>query len=412
MLNILGINISTLAKKEILQKVSEFLQGKDGHYIATVNPEFLLATLKDEEFFYILNKADINVADGVGLQWAAAFMGHRLPRFTGVDLMWDICRLAAEQGKSVYLIGGEAGVAEAAAQKLKEKIPALRIAGAEAGLKPGEWKIDHGRWLKGKVKSDKLQERITASGADIVFVAFGHPRQEKWIYHALPELLTVKLAVGVGGSFDYIAGRVRRAPKIVRTLGLEWLWRLASTPKKRFWRIVDAVIKFPWEFFKWRYILRFLYRPSVLGLLYKREENGKLKALIVKRAGADDHWQLPQGGTEGEDTETAGRRELWEELGTNSFVTRGVFENMYRYEFGAQTSRYGSMPLRKNRGYKGQKQSLYLAEFTGTDSEIDIKYWDHNDWKWVDAEELPESVHKVRRAVARIAVEKLKKIIH
>lgn len=412
MLNILGINISTLSKKEILQEISGFLSGKGGHYLATVNPEFLLQTLKDEEFFYILNKADINVADGVGLQWAATFMGKRLPRITGVDLMLDICKLAAEQGKSIYLIGGASGVAEAAAKKLQETIPNLEVAGAEAGLQAGEWKIDHGRWVKGQVKSNKVQERITASGAEIVFVAFGHPHQEKWIWHALPELENVKVAMGVGGSFDYIAGKVKRAPRLVRVLGFEWLWRLISEPKKRFWRIVDAVVKFPWAFFKWQYILRFLYRPNVLCLLYKRDERGTLQALIVKRAGLEDHWQLPQGGTEGEGTETAGKRELWEELGTESFITRGVFENVYRYRFGKGTTRYGSggragVPPQKIKGYKGQKQSLYIAEFTGTDKEIDIRYWDHTDWKWVPVDELPDAVHKVRRAVTRIVVEKL-----
>lgn len=420
MLNILGINIATLPKKEILQEISDFLRGTKQHYIATVNPEFLLRTLRDEEFFYILNQADINVADGVGLQWAAMFLGKRLPRITGVDLMWDMCRIAAEQKKSVYLVGGAPGVAEEAAACLQAEIPALAIAGAESGLQPDEWRIDHGRWVTGREKSNQLQERINAAGAEVVFVAFGHPRQEKWIYHALAEkrnelnenvtsLKKVKVAMGVGGSFDYIAGRVRRAPKLVRAAGFEWLWRLVSEPQKRFWRIVDAVIKFPWAFFKWRYILPFLYRPNVLCLLYKQDEHGTLQALLVKRAGTDNHWQLPQGGTEGEPIETAGSRELWEELGTEHFATRGIFENIYRYKFGKPTGRYAGTG-RQVKGYKGQQQSLYIAEFTGSDDEIDIKYWDHDDWKWVDIAELPEAVHKVRRAATRIAVSKMQQI--
>jgi 8-oxo-dGTP pyrophosphatase MutT (NUDIX family) len=153
-------------------------------------------------------------------------------------------------------------------------------------------------------------------------------------------------------------------------------------------------------------VLRFLYRPNVLCLLYKRTERGSVQALLVKRAGTRDHWQLPQGGTEGEDAATAGRRELWEELGTNNFTDRGTFENVYRYRFGETTTRYASVG-RQVKGYKGQKQSLYVAEFTGTDSEFDIKYWDHVDWKWVDLAAVADAVHPVRRAATRIAVDAL-----
>ncbi|PIR91999.1 hypothetical protein COU01_04195, partial [Candidatus Falkowbacteria bacterium CG10_big_fil_rev_8_21_14_0_10_44_15] len=212
-INILGINISTDSRQEILKKISDFLNEKTPHYIVTPNPEFLLAAKHDEEFFYILNQADIAVPDGIGLVFAGWFMGKIIKRTAGIDLMFSLCALATKENKSVYLLGGGMGVAQVAAEKLKLQYPNLKIAGAEEGLKPGAWKLRSGKWLKGKAENQKLLERINAAKPDIIFVAFGHPRQERWIYHNLPLLNPplnkgregwggVKVAVGVGGSFD------------------------------------------------------------------------------------------------------------------------------------------------------------------------------------------------------------------
>src|SRR3989338_2307153 len=248
MLNILGINITTDSKREILQQISSFLdlapgpspKQTRGAYIVTPNPEFLLAARKDEEFFYILNHADIAAPDGVGLTFAGLFMGKFLKRISGIDLMYDICKLAEEKNKSVFLLGGAGEVAKQAAQTLRNKYPRLRIVGAESGLAVDEWKIEGGRWVKGEEKNKNLELRINETKPDIVFVAFGHVKQEKWIYHSLPNLPSVKIAMGVGGSFDFIAGKLKRAPKFLRVIGLEWCWRLLQEPRKRLPRIYDA----------------------------------------------------------------------------------------------------------------------------------------------------------------------------
>ncbi len=231
---ILGIKVTNLTLSEVLQKVREFLNSNQPHYIVTTNPEFIMAARRDKEFQNILNKADISVADGVGISIAARRRGIKLKqRITGVDLLWEICDMAEQEGKSVFLLGSKRGVPEKAAAVILKKHPRLKIVGAECGYR---------RWHR-PIKDKKLVSMITRKQPDILFVAFGQVRQEKWIYHNLPKIDSVKLAMGVGGSFDYISGAVKRAPRWMRSLGLEWLYRLLRQPW-RLPRIVTAVIKF------------------------------------------------------------------------------------------------------------------------------------------------------------------------
>jgi len=463
-INILGINISTERKQEIIKKIFDFLNSKTPHYVVTPNPEFLLAAHKNEEFFYILNQADIAVPDGIGLVFAGLFLGRIIRRISGIDLMLDVCALAEKENKSIFLLGGLDGVAKEATEKLKLKFPKLKIVGAEEGLKPGSWKLRSGKWLKGKIQNKQLEVRINEVRPDILFVAFGHPRQEKWIYHSMfshssgfnspykqensngftqnttsssppplrrgtgggedlnlnarnrimeyhpRKLNTVSLVMGVGGSFDFIAGRIQRAPKLMRTCGLEWLWRLTQEPKKRWPRIYDAVIKFPWEFFKWRFVRPWQYRPNVACLLYKRV-NGKIQVLLAERNHPVGHWQLPQGGTDGEDLITAGSRELREEIGTRKFKPIANFKNLHRYKFGNNYGGRAGVKSSQILGYKGQRQGLFIAEFIGQDSDITINFWDHRAWRWVDLEKVAGEVHPYRKEAAKIFMEKFKTIL-
>ena len=417
MINILGINISTDSKKEILEKISIFLdltpspspRQERGAFIVTPNPEFLLDASKDEEFFYILNKADIAVPDGTGLIFASLSMGKKIKRISGVDLMYDICALAEKKNKSVFLLGSDKNTAHEAGLKLKEIYPDLKIVGAEAGLEPGSWKIEGGRWISGESRNKNLEFRINKVKPDIIFVAFGQMKQEKWIYHSLPNLPSVKVTMGVGGSFDFISGKIRRAPKMMRILALEWLWRLIQEPRKRFRRIFNAVVIFPLVFFRWRFINPLCYRPNVACLLYKRE-NDNIKILIAERRMPAGHWQLPQGGTDGEKLEIAGSRELREEVGTDKFKPVKIFKNLYKYKFGDELTR-GGVKSKQILGYKGQKQGLFIAEFTGRDEDITINYWDHRNWKWVEMKNLVKEVDMYRKESAKIFLEKFKSVI-
>lgn len=165
-------------------------------------------------------------------------------RIAGSDFVWEIAALAAHEGYSMYLLGAGEGVAERAAEELRRfsrsSDPAtseLRIVGAEAGPS-----FSHSE--RSEESHTNVCKKILEAKPDVLLVALGHGKQEKWIAAHLHELPSVKIAMGVGGAFDFIAGRVRRAPRLLRALGLEWLWRLILQP----WRIVRiyrAVIVFP-----------------------------------------------------------------------------------------------------------------------------------------------------------------------
>ncbi|OGY45865.1 MAG: hypothetical protein A2731_01960 [Candidatus Buchananbacteria bacterium RIFCSPHIGHO2_01_FULL_39_8] len=233
---ILGIKIDNLSLQEILEKAKQFLASHNKYYIVTPNPEFLVAAKKDKNFAEILNYADIAIADGFGLVWAAKKQGQKLQRITGVDLMWHLCELAAEKNYPIYLFGAEEGIAKRVAELLLEYFPHLKIVGSESG---GEVSSD------GKITEDqRIITKINEVKPKIIFVALGQIKQEKWIFRHLDQLTSVKIAMGVGGAFDFISGNINRAPELLRNLGLEWLYRLIKEPR-RWRRIFNAVIVFP-----------------------------------------------------------------------------------------------------------------------------------------------------------------------
>lgn len=225
---ILGVKIDNLTMDEVLQEVEVFLTDNQQHYIVTPNPEFLVKAQKDKEFKEILNRADLAIPDGMGLIFASRFLGQPLKgRVTGTDLMEKICQRAALRGWSVFLIGDrEDGLAEETANQLKNKYSGLKITGSSF----------NDVILKGVFKG---------TSSKILFIASGAPTQEKWIAQNLAKMPSVGLAMGVGGAFNFISGRVQRAPRFLREVGLEWFWRLFCQPR-RIGRIFRAVIVFPW----------------------------------------------------------------------------------------------------------------------------------------------------------------------
>ena len=377
-INILGINISTLNKKNVLEKIEQFLNDGKQHQIVTPNPEFILNARKDEEFFYILNNADLSIPDGIGLKFASWAMGKNLHKFTGADLIKDILRIAEEKNLKIAIINWSGGLSkrEDIEKILKEKYPKLKFI-----IKDIE-----------KTELSSVYPELSSVNdfkPDILFCTLGAPYQEKWIYHVLTpspspnqervaekKLSSVKIAIGVGGAFDFLTNKIKRAPKLMRALALEWLWRLILEPKYRFRRIYNAIIIFPLTFIKWKFISPLIYRPNVACLLFKRTENN-YKILLVKRNDDKNHWQLPQGGTDGENIIKAGDRELREELNTNKFKIIKIHKNLWKYKFGERISEY-SAQVKEIVGYKGQKQSLIIAEFLGKDDDIKINFWDQD----------------------------------
>lgn len=273
-MKILGIRIDEVTQNQALEKVSEFLDSQKQNTIFTPNPEMLVDARKDEYFKEVLNSGDLNICDGFGL-WLAARLSLR-GKFTpakageaiqssvvhipGIDFMLDICQLAQEKNKSVYLLGsGDEEVVKRAAEALKKRYASLKICGFNkgpnivpqpagsrfGGKRPEDQKISYD-----EAGNEDLLYDIIMKAPDILFVGFGHGKQEKWIYENLAQLPSVKVAMGVGGSFDFLAGKINRAPKFMRRLGLEWLWRLTLEPW-RVKRIFKATVIFLYYYFRY-----------------------------------------------------------------------------------------------------------------------------------------------------------------
>lgn len=240
-ITILGITISSVKKSEAMQIARDFLFSQKQNYIFTPNPEMVVDASRDKNFKQALNQGDLNLCDGFGLSVFA-----RTPRIPGTDFMVELCALAEKENKSIYLLGsGNGEVVEKAAQFLLQKFPLLKIVGTDPGYKIEVINEKNGTRLDYNPNTrEETVHKIIMTGPDILFVAFGHNKQEQWIVENAPNLPSVKIAMGVGGAFDFLGNKTKRAPGFLRSLGLEWLWRLVFEPS-RIARIFKAVIVFP-----------------------------------------------------------------------------------------------------------------------------------------------------------------------
>ncbi|NUQ05717.1 MAG: WecB/TagA/CpsF family glycosyltransferase, partial [Anaerolineae bacterium] len=224
-LRMLGLPVSVVTYQAWMAQIARWMEedwqpGDRPRHVCTINPEMIMIARRDPVFRVVLERADLTVPDGVGLLLAARWKGRRLPeRVTGSDGVPMIAAEAAAMGWRLFFLGAAPGIADQAAAALLRDHPALQIAGVFSGSPAPD-------------EEDALVERINASGADILLVAYGAPEQDKWIARNSPRLY-VKMAMGVGGTFDFIAGAVPRAPAFMRRVGLEWLYRLYLQP----WRI-------------------------------------------------------------------------------------------------------------------------------------------------------------------------------
>lgn len=255
-INIAGVLIDNISYDQTLYKIDEFVQSKLPHHIVTSYSEFIVGAQTNEKFRAVLNRAALNVPDGIGILWAANYLSGEKglliwlwslaqiilspkstravikEQVTGSHLIWDIVRLAQEKKYTLALVGGLGSVAQQSATILQHKFPGLNISFAMS-----DNKFD-----------SNLVEQIQTSNSDILLVAFQPPKQEIWISENLANL-NVKVAIGLGGTFDYIAGKRPQAPKFMHYMGLEWLWRLITQPWriKRIWR---AIVEFSWLIYK------------------------------------------------------------------------------------------------------------------------------------------------------------------
>ncbi|KKQ51033.1 MAG: Glycosyl transferase, WecB/TagA/CpsF family [Parcubacteria group bacterium GW2011_GWD2_38_11] len=238
-MEILAVRIDNFSKKEILEKIEFFLTEPKLHQIATVNPEFVLRAQKDLEFKNILNKADLNVADGVGIWYAFFRYGDRLKnRIAGADLMEMILEIADEKSLKIFLAVNKDGLSNfnEIASALKKKYPSINFVG-------GEFDSSHQSSVISDPDEIKKDDRLLMTDDCILFCNFGAPFQEKFIFAQKPA--KIRIAMGVGGSFDFVTGKILRAPLWMQKIGLEWLWRFLQEPKYRLKRIINAVVVFP-----------------------------------------------------------------------------------------------------------------------------------------------------------------------
>ncbi len=211
--SILGVGVTNASSEEILEYVAQQVkENKEKFFIVTPNPEMVVYANDHHVYREVINQAQIALCDGVGLFIASSFLGKRVKeRISGVGFMISLCEKAAKNGLSIGLLGGRGGVAERTAKCLQRENPDLKIS---------------------YVAEEFDQKDLSSRGVDILFVAYGVPKQEEWIMTHLAKL-PVKVAMGVGGAFDYLSGDIMRAPFFIRSIGLEWLFRLIRQP----WRI-------------------------------------------------------------------------------------------------------------------------------------------------------------------------------
>lgn len=266
---VLNVQFDVCTKDEALGRVLDLLnnfQYESGRQIVTPNPEMLLEAAENEEFQDVLNRAWLSIPDGIGILWASTFQenskrsgkwARRLkaisslaslliyPKFcrkifteriTGIDFMESLCSVSREKKTPIFLLGARPGIAEKVKEILEIKYPGVSIVGTFSGS-PSEENFA------------PIQALIAETHPEILFVAYGAPRQELWIAKHLQELPSVKIAMGVGGAFDFISGMRHRAPKWMQKIGAEWVYRLIQEPS-RIKRIWNAAVKFPMKVIK------------------------------------------------------------------------------------------------------------------------------------------------------------------
>ena len=271
-IDVLGIRIDPLEENKLVKILRDYLKDEDRHFLATVNPEFIIEAQTNKKFRHILKYTDLNLADGIGILWATKYLNLKTrelqlsrinrvryyklsiiwqafysllaiifyPRFlkteipqriTGSLLIDKLIRLTKGGNYSAYILGGKKGVASTVKTEMEKKYPQSLIVGSRGGR------------LTKKGMKEKFCESINKVKPDILIVGLGAPQQEEWIFSSMDKMPSVKIAVGVGGALDFLAKNRKRAPKWMREKGLEWLFRLFSEPK-RLPRIKNATFKF------------------------------------------------------------------------------------------------------------------------------------------------------------------------
>lgn len=229
---LLGIPIDAVTFAEGMQRILDMVRGENHCHVMTPNSEMLVEAAHNPDFGNVLRCTALNLPDSIGLVWMARLTGQKIPkRVAGVDMIEQLCGDLCQDIR-VFLLGGGVGVGGRAAEFLQTRNASLNIVGVHVGSPCDE-------------DVEDVIRRVNAARPHLLLVAFGAPKQDLWIEKHLHRMPDVRVAMGVGGTFDYFAGVQKRAPIFLQCVGLEWLWRLIHEPK-RFMRIWNAVVVFPW----------------------------------------------------------------------------------------------------------------------------------------------------------------------
>jgi len=434
-IDIAGVNTDAISKQELLEEIERRAKNGQKTWLTTLYSEFLHAALRDETVLAMLNKADIAVADGIGIMWAAKFLSIPLTangywtkimqalwqavytgamiilapkkirsvipeKIVGADLVWDLSKLAADNGWSVYLLGGFDDTPELAAKKLQATSYKLRAA-----------------WSNKNPDDSSIINDIKKASPDFLFVAYGPLKQESWIAQNLTNL-PVKLAIGLGGTFDYIAGKKPNPPHFLRYGGFEWLYRLFTQPK-RIKRIFNATFGLVIALIKYKVFSSLPFRQNAVSVVLNEHNEVFIARFnpgkrITKALGYDpreftDYWQLPQGGIEkGETLEEGARRELWEETAMRRLDFIKVSNRRYSYLWKNPAQR--PLLIRKRFQYKGQQQHVIYFRFKGPEKEVVLDWDEFVEYKWVPWQDLEKELHQEKIPLAKIALDDLRQI--
>lgn len=217
--HVLGVPVDQLTMDQTLERVEAMIESGESHLVVTADSSGIVMAQTDEELMSLYRKADLSTPDSNGVVWAMKRKGSpQRERVTGVELADRICALSPAKGWSIFLLGSEPGVAEQAARNLEIKYPGIKIAGHRHGYFKAEEDMD-------------VAAEVAPFSPDVLLVAMGIPRQEKFIVRTMPTI-RARVAIGVGGTLDVFAGKVKRAPVIFQKMKMEWLWRLLLNPTK------------------------------------------------------------------------------------------------------------------------------------------------------------------------------------
>jgi N-acetylglucosaminyldiphosphoundecaprenol N-acetyl-beta-D-mannosaminyltransferase len=435
-IKIADLTIDALSKQDLLNLILQKIQTRQQIWLTTVYSEFLYAGLCDPKIMELLNQADMAVADGIGIFWAKRFLdlpltaktylgkilealwqaGYSLlaiifhkkwilsalpEKIPGAELVWDLAKLASDNNFSIYLLGGFGDTPELVSKKLTTYNLQLKT------------------YTSNKHPSDTtIINDINQASPDILLLAFGPIKQEQWILENRNKFPSVKLLVGLGGTFDYLAGRRLSPPDWMRRVGLEWLFRLITQPH-RIKRIYNATLGLANLLIHYKVFTSLPLRPNVaiiilnaknqVLLCQRHVKNHEVDVISTKKALTDkNYWQLPQGGIDAdEDLLTSAKREAKEETSLINLQKLYISPHTHTYVWNNALRNFKKNNRHKNRG---QIQNLVYLKHLGPDSEVQIDNHEFSNYQWTDINALDKTIHPERKTLTAIVLNDLKEM--